>query len=154
MLARLGVDPWEEASDLAHLSREPAMQRLASRLEAMPNGPATAADTVTIATRLIALLHRVPTRSASTAEGPLQAKVLLRSKGINPAFYVLIGLISCRLPNVRCRPHGRDDGHHHHRGYGEIVGRSSLSGGMAPFRGPVQSPESAFSHAAAFSTAP
>ena len=63
VLARLGVDPWEEAADLAHLSLEPAMQRLASRLEAMPNGPASAADTVTIATRLIALLHRAPTRT-------------------------------------------------------------------------------------------
>ena len=93
VLARLGVDPWEEAAELAHLSREPAMQRLASRLEAMPNGPASAADTVTIATRLIALLHRVPTRSASKPEVPLQVKVLMQSKGINPAFYVLIGLI-------------------------------------------------------------
>ena len=94
VLARLGVDPWQEASDLAHLSREPAMQRLASRLEAMPNGPATAADTVTIATRLIALLHRVPTRAApSSPEAPLQAKVLMPVKGISPAFFVLVGLI-------------------------------------------------------------
>ena len=93
VLARLGVDPWEEASDLAHLSREPAMQRLASRLEAMPNGPASAADTVTIATRLIALLHRVPTRTAPSPDVPLQAKVLKQSKSISPAFYCLLGLI-------------------------------------------------------------
>jgi hypothetical protein len=70
VLARLGVDPWEEAADLAHLSREPAMQRLASRLEAMPNGPATAADTVSIATRLIAVLHRAPSRKAALPEAP------------------------------------------------------------------------------------
>src|SRR5688572_2345398 len=93
VLARLGVDPWQEASDLAHLSREPAMQRLASRLEAMPNGPATAADTVTIATRLIALLHRVPTRAAPAPDVPIQINVLKQAKGISPAFYVLIGLI-------------------------------------------------------------
>ena len=68
LLARLGIDPWEEAAELAHLSREPAMQRLASRLEAMPNGPASAADTVNIATRLIALLHRAPLPKAALPE--------------------------------------------------------------------------------------
>ena len=36
VLARLGIDPWEEAADLAHLPLEPALQRLSSRLEAMP----------------------------------------------------------------------------------------------------------------------
>ena len=55
--------PANKLLELAHLLREPAaMQRLASRLEAMPNGPASAADTVNIATRLIALLHCTPPR--------------------------------------------------------------------------------------------
>jgi len=93
VLARLGVDPWEEAADLAHLSREPAMQRLASRLEAMPNGPKSAADTVNIATRLIALLHRAPPRKAAVPEAPLALKAAQLSMGVNVAKYVLIGLI-------------------------------------------------------------
>lgn len=93
VLARLGVDPWEEAAELAHLSREPAMQRLASRLEAMPNGPATAADTVSIATRLIALLHRAPPRKeplSGVHEPPGTTSV---SKGRSLAFYWLIGIV-------------------------------------------------------------
>jgi hypothetical protein len=93
VLARLGIDPWEEAADLAHLPLEPAMQRLASRLEAMPNAPATAADTVTIATRLIALLHRVPARKIPAPDAPLLRKVAKQAKGIKPAIYCLVGLI-------------------------------------------------------------
>lgn len=92
VLARLGVDPWEEAADLAHLSREPAMQRLTSRLEAMPNAPTSAADTVNLATRLIALLHRSP-RKAALPEAPEPRKVANLLKGINPAKFLLIGLI-------------------------------------------------------------
>jgi len=98
VLARLGVDPWEEAADLAHLSREPAMQRLASRLEAIPNGPASPADTVNIATRLIALLHRSPPRKAASPEAPRseapQPPIALKpSKKFNVAIYWLAGLL-------------------------------------------------------------
>ena len=93
VLARLGVDPWEEAADLARLSREPALQRLASHLEAMPNEPATAADTVSIATRLITLLHRAPPRKAASQEAPPLAAALKLPKGHNLAIYCLLGLI-------------------------------------------------------------
>jgi hypothetical protein len=93
LLARLGIDPWEEAAELAHLSREPAMQRLASRLEAMPNGPASAADTVNIATRLIALLHRTPPRKAALPEQSLPQNAVKTPKSRKVALYWLIGLI-------------------------------------------------------------
>jgi hypothetical protein len=93
VFARLGIDPWEEAADLSHLSREPAMQRLASRLETMPNAPATAADTVNLATRLIALLHRSPPRKVVLPETPLAPKAVKVSKGFNFAIYWLIGLL-------------------------------------------------------------
>ena len=93
VLARLGVDPWEEAADLARLSREPALQRLASHLEAMPNGPATAADTVSIATRLITLLHRAPPRKPVSHEAPPLPAALKLPKGHNLAIYCLLGLI-------------------------------------------------------------
>jgi hypothetical protein len=93
LLARLGIDPWEEAAELAHLSREPAMQRLASRLEAMPNGPASAADTVNIATRLIMLLHRTPTRKAALPEQSLPQNAAKASKSGKVALYWLVGLI-------------------------------------------------------------
>jgi hypothetical protein len=94
VLARLGIDPWEEAADLAHLPLEPALQRLTSRLEAAPiSRPASAADTVNIATRLIALLHRAPARKAAAPE-PLPAlKMYAQSKGVKLAIYCLIGML-------------------------------------------------------------
>jgi hypothetical protein len=94
VFARLGIDPWEEAADLAHLPLEPALQRLASRLEAAPSArPASAADTVNIATRLIALLHRAPTRKTSAAEPLPQLKLARQSKGVKLAIYCLIGML-------------------------------------------------------------
>jgi len=93
VLARLGVDPWEEANDLAHLSREPAMQRLASRLESMPNAPVSAEETVNIATRLITLLHRAPGRKPASPAAPQLPGVLKSSKRLNPAIYWLIGVV-------------------------------------------------------------
>jgi hypothetical protein len=93
VLARLGVDPWEEAADLSHLSREPAMQRLTSRLEAMPNGPVSAADTVNLATRLIALLHRAPSRKPASPEAPPAPQAAKTSKAVKVAIYWLIGLL-------------------------------------------------------------
>jgi hypothetical protein len=97
VLARLGVDPWDEAADLASLPTEPALQRLAARLESMPNGPASAADTVTLATRLIKLLHRAPApapaRKGALLEEPVHIKVVKQAKEINPAIYYVIGII-------------------------------------------------------------
>src|SRR5580700_9207765 len=57
-LARLDVDPWQEANDLARLPREAATQRLALLIAALPGGPSTHPDLGTIANRLIALLPR------------------------------------------------------------------------------------------------
>jgi hypothetical protein len=94
VFARLGIDPWEEAADLAHLPLEPALQRLTSRLEAAPNArPASAADTVNIATRLIALLHRAPARKASAPEPLPPLKMATHSKGVKMAIYCLIGML-------------------------------------------------------------
>jgi hypothetical protein len=96
MLARLGIDPWEEAADLAQLPLEPALQRLTSRLEAAPKSrPATAADTVNIATRLIALLHRAPPRkeTAPASLPPPPLKLAAPPWGVRLAIYCLIGVI-------------------------------------------------------------
>jgi hypothetical protein len=96
VFARLGVDPWEEAADIAQLPLETALQRLASRLDAVPNGQvASPEDTVNIATRLIALLHRAPARKVSAPEPippPLQ-RVIGRFEGVSRTTYVLIAVI-------------------------------------------------------------
>jgi len=58
-LARLDVDPWQEAAKLARLPGKTAIERLASLIAALPDGPSAQRDAGTIAARLIALLPRV-----------------------------------------------------------------------------------------------
>ena len=91
-LARLDVDPWEEAANLARLSIESATHRLAALLEALPNGPASD-EAVTIATRLVELLQRTPAPTTNSPGAPPRGAVATRTKGINPAIYYLIALI-------------------------------------------------------------
>ena len=57
-LARLDIDPWQEADELARLPREAAMARLASWIAALPEGPWAQPDPGKTAGRLIALLPR------------------------------------------------------------------------------------------------
>jgi hypothetical protein len=55
-LARLDIDPWQEAADLARLPRKTAIERLSSLIAALSVRPASPSDPETIATRLVALL--------------------------------------------------------------------------------------------------
>jgi len=57
-LARLDIDPWQEADKLAQLPEGTATQRLASLIAALPDWPSMHLDPGTIAARLIALLPR------------------------------------------------------------------------------------------------
>jgi hypothetical protein len=68
MLARLDVDPWQEAARLAALAPEAATQNVASMLKAMPDPSLQRDDVLTIASRLVARLPR-PTPASTT---PLQ----------------------------------------------------------------------------------
>jgi hypothetical protein len=65
MLARLDVDPWQEAARLAALAPEAAAQKVASMLKAMPDPSLQHDDVLTIASRLVATLPR-PTPAAAT----------------------------------------------------------------------------------------
>ena len=66
-LARLDLDPWQEAARLAGLPEKYAMARLATSIEALPGRPTEAADYAATAARLIALL---PRRTITKAESP------------------------------------------------------------------------------------
>jgi len=55
-LARSGIDPWQEAAELARLPRETATQRLASSIAALPDRPSAYLEHEATAARLIALL--------------------------------------------------------------------------------------------------
>ena len=69
-LARLGLDPWKEATELSELPGDSATQRLATLIMRLPGGRLTQADLRGIAHRLIELL---PRRSNPTV--PLMEKV-------------------------------------------------------------------------------
>jgi len=58
VLARLDLDPWQEAAHLAALSPESAVQEIASILGALPTGSPNAPDILMNATRLVAMLPR------------------------------------------------------------------------------------------------
>ena len=73
-LARLDIDPWQEAAQLAGLPGGTATQRLASLIEALPERPSAHPDPATIAARLIALLpppvsSNIPSRKALLSAG-------------------------------------------------------------------------------------
>ena len=81
-LARLDVDPWEEAAALARLPRGAATSKLASLIAALPAGPLARPDPATIAVRLIPLLPRpvasdVPPRPASPGIGAVTRSPIL-----------------------------------------------------------------------------
>jgi len=71
-LARLDVDPWQEAAELARLPRENATQRLASLIaSALPDKPSMRLDPGSISARLIELLP-----SGAGANIPLRATIV------------------------------------------------------------------------------
>ena len=57
VLARTGVDPWEEAASLAALTEESATQKIVQLLTHLPNGPLPGDQTASMAARLVAQLH-------------------------------------------------------------------------------------------------
>jgi hypothetical protein len=68
-LARLDIDPWQEAGNLTRMSRECAAQRLASLISMLPGGALTHLNAGTVATRLITLLP--PRHSINIAPGKM-----------------------------------------------------------------------------------
>jgi hypothetical protein len=58
VLARLDIDPWQEAAKLSGLPGGAATQRLASLIAALPDESSADPDPATVAARLVALLPR------------------------------------------------------------------------------------------------
>ena len=79
-LARLDVDPWQEAAQLARLPREAATQRLALLIAALPGWPSTHPDPGTIAGRLITLLPRRPRSDISSRDTLPGARTVANSR--------------------------------------------------------------------------
>jgi hypothetical protein len=94
-LARLDVDPWQEAASLARMSHENATQRLASLIGALPGGLLAHLDSRTVAARLIALLPRAPSFTAVARGASPQAGAVTNSRAI--VYVVIINLIFMAL---------------------------------------------------------
>jgi hypothetical protein len=58
VLARMDLDPWQEAAQLAALPPESAAQKMSSILGAVPHPSVNSSDILLIATRLVATLPR------------------------------------------------------------------------------------------------
>jgi hypothetical protein len=104
--ARLNLDPWQEAAELHRLPVEPATQRLASLIAALPDRPMANLDPLPVAARLIAHLPRRARSniwSHETSPGT-EDTMNFRTAAIyvSVIFVVLMGLaISSRLPQAQ-----------------------------------------------------
>jgi hypothetical protein len=88
-LARLDLDPWQEAAKLAGLPGETAIQRLASLIAALPDGPSTHPDPGTVAARLVALLPHPASSNIPSHEALLGAGAVAHP-GANIYVYVIL----------------------------------------------------------------
>jgi hypothetical protein len=81
-LARLNVDPWQEATSLARMPREAAVVRLTALIDALPN-EGTIGIPTTIAADLVALLPRGNSLNVRSSvhlfvpAGPRQTQILV-----------------------------------------------------------------------------
>jgi hypothetical protein len=92
-LARLDVDPWEEAEALARLPRVAAARKLDLLLASLPNRPIGDLDSGTDAVRLIALLpERTPADAAQRA-GPAGVATVPQSPLLRSLILYLIVML-------------------------------------------------------------
>jgi hypothetical protein len=92
VLARLDIDPWQEAATLAQMSRNAATERLRLLLAGLPEEWSGRSDPEAIATRLIALLPgQRPVKSSPTTLP--QRKLVIRPSRRVIFFFVLMGFM-------------------------------------------------------------
>lgn len=73
-LARLGVDPWKEASELAALPETAARARLDATIAQFPNVPSVELQHGALAQRLIRLLPRQPSNKIAAGSRNFSSK--------------------------------------------------------------------------------
>jgi hypothetical protein len=94
-LARLDIDPWQEAANLAQLPGTTATRRLASLIASLPDRPSPNLDPGTIAARLIA---RLPRRASFTApQVPtlpgVRVRAVIQSQPFRFAVFILMVVV-------------------------------------------------------------
>jgi hypothetical protein len=89
-LARLGVDPWQEAARLTQLPKELATQSLASMVEALPSGRWAPSDSTAIAARLVQLLPSLTKSKTSPIAANSDFRQEIRSLAMMWLIYTVI----------------------------------------------------------------
>jgi hypothetical protein len=92
-LARLDVDPWDEAAKLAAMSGEAATQRLSLLIASLPAQAPMDPECRSIATRLIALLPQRPVIATATHKNPARFEVAPKSSALSYAVYYVIFML-------------------------------------------------------------
>ena len=90
-LARLGLDPWKEASELAGLSEGAAMTRLDGLLARFSDVPELTGEHETIARKLISLLPAGAARHVPSQAGSSQSGT--RTGAVTPMVLIAISLV-------------------------------------------------------------
>jgi hypothetical protein len=96
-MARMDLDPWQEAASLAQLPGDSATHRLAALIAAVPGGPSAPAEQRLIAARLITLLPnqtRLILPALPLRKDLFNVGALIRSR---MTLYVLLVLIAVTL---------------------------------------------------------
>ena len=89
-LARLGLDPWQEAARLAQLPKERAAQSLASMIGELPGGRWAPSDSGLIAARLVQLLPSQDAAEAPPAPADTDFLPVLRSLALAWLVYAVL----------------------------------------------------------------
>ena len=85
-LARLDLDPWQEAANLAQLPKATAARRLASLIAKLPGLPLAQRDIAATASRLIARLPRLAGSSVAATKTLLGANVSVCARAALEAY--------------------------------------------------------------------
>jgi hypothetical protein len=102
-LARLNIDPWDEAARLARLPCDVATAALTKVIAALPNGLSEGLDAGALARQLVALLPRQgATRDHSTGPAPLAELIIIRrAVATCLVLYLLLTLIVLGAQRLR-----------------------------------------------------
>jgi hypothetical protein len=101
-MARMNLDPWQEAAKLAALSAKAAAGRLTLMIAALPDGASVADDPGLVAARLIKLLpqqshHSLPPPQQNRLNLPPQLLTAAKALSSKSALYVVLLLIGLAL---------------------------------------------------------
>jgi hypothetical protein len=91
-LARLDLDPWQEAAELARLPGKAATQRLTSLISEIPEVPSASSDAGAIAARLVALLPRKALPNIPSREALLGAGATTKSRTLMYVIFMIFAL--------------------------------------------------------------